>query len=256
VLTYSFLKKGTYGGVVFHLSFANYVRSTDWIYIRIFWSSLKLASFTTGACLLIGYPLAYIMATASRSLRSLLLVLVVIPFWTNFVVRAYALKLMLGETGPVNRWLMSLGLIHDPFPFANTDISVWIGMVTNYLPFMVLPLYVALEKFDFTLMEAAKDLGAKPLQILGKILIPLTSAGIVAGTVFVFAPALGEFVIPDLLGGARTMLIGNLVTDQFLKTRDWPFGAALSMVLILTVMVCMGFYLKYQTTPHRTSGKV
>jgi spermidine/putrescine transport system permease protein len=251
VIGLSFLKKGTYGGVEFNFSLANYARSSEWIYLRIFWSSLKLASFTTFACLLLGYPMAYLMATSSRSVRSVLLVLVVIPFWTNFVVRAYALKLMLGETGPLNRWLVTLGIIQTPIAFSNTDFSVWIGMVTNYLPFMVLPLYVALEKFDFTLMEAAKDLGAKPFQILFKILIPLTSAGILAGTVFVFAPALGEFVIPDLLGGARTMLIGNLITDQFLKTRDWPFGAALSMILIVMVMLCLGFYLKQQM-PRKT----
>jgi len=246
VLLYSFLKKGIYGGVEYELNLTNYVRSTDFIYIRIFWSSLKLASFTTISCFLIGYPMAYVMATSSKRVRSLLLMLVVIPFWTNFVVRAYALKLMLAESGPINRWFLALGIIREAIPFANTSFAVWMGMVTNYLPFMVLPLYVALEKFDFTLLEAAKDLGAKRTQILFKILIPLTSAGIVAGIVFVFAPAMGEFVIPDLLGGARTMLIGNLITDQFLKTRNWPFGAALSMILILSVMVCMGVYLKYE----------
>ena len=174
----------------------------------------------------------------------MLLVMVVIVFWTNFVVRAYATKVLFGEIGPINHLALSLGLIQEPIPFANTDFAVWLGMVTNYLPFMVLPLYVALEKFDFSLIEAAKDLGASSWKILTQILFPLTKQGIVTGLVFVFTPALGEFVIPDLLGGARTMLIGNLITEQFLKTRDWPFGAALSLLLILIVMVSLVIYLR------------
>lgn len=188
--------------------------------------------------------MAYVMATASIRIRSMLLVLVVIPFWTNFVVRAYATKVLFGEYGPINHLALSLGLVHEPIPFANTDFAVGLGMVTNYLPFMVLPLYVALEKFDFSLIEAAIDLGASSWQILLKILLPLTQHGIVTGLVFVFAPALGEFVIPDLLGGARTMLIGNLITEQFLKTRDWPFGAALSLLLIAIVMVTLLLYFR------------
>jgi spermidine/putrescine transport system permease protein len=174
--------------------------------------------------------------------------LVVIPFWTNFVVRAYATKILFGEFGPLNQFALSLGLIREPLPLTNSDFSVWVGMVTNYLPFMVLPLYVALEKFDFSLIEAAKDLGASPWRIVSKILIPLTKPGIVTGTIFVFTPALGEFVIPDLLGGARTMLIGNLITEQFLKARDWPFGASLSLILIVIVMASLTIYL-------RTEGK-
>ena len=244
VLFYSFNTKGTYGGVVYRLTLDNYVRATDWIYLRIFWNSLKIATLTALSCLVIGYPMAYVMATSSLRIRSLLLVLVVIPFWTNFVVRAYAIKLLLGELGPVNQVALALGLIHEPILFSNSAFSVWLGMVTNYLPFMVLPLYVALEKFDFTMLEAAKDLGASGPKALWKVLIPLTKPGIITGTIFVFTPALGEFVIPDLLGGARTMLIGNLITEQFLKTRDWPFGSALSLLLILIVMGCLVVYLR------------
>jgi spermidine/putrescine transport system permease protein len=248
VAIYSFSTKGTYGGVLFRFTSDNYLRATDWIYLRIFWNSLKLATFTSLSCLLLGYPMAYVMATASVRIRSILLILVVIPFWTNFVVRAYATKVLFGEFGPLNRLALSLRLIHEPILFANTDFAVWMGMVTNYLPFMVLPLYVAIEKFDFSLLEAAKDLGASPSKALWKILIPLTQPGIVTGFIFVFAPALGEFVIPDLLGGARTMLIGNLITDQFLKTRDWPFGAALSLLLIIIVMGILIFYLRSNPT--------
>jgi spermidine/putrescine transport system permease protein len=244
VVVYSLISKGIYGGVVFDFTLENYERATDWIYLHIFWNSLKLATFTAVSCLLIGYPMAYVMATASTAMRSALLVLVVVPFWTNFVVRAYAIKILFGELGPVNRIGMALGMIHEPVIFANTSFSVWLGMVTNYLPFMVLPLYVALEKFDFALLEAAKDLGASSWNILWRVLVPLTKSGIITGLIFVFTPALGEFVIPDLLGGSRTMLIGNLVTEQFLKTRDWPFGSALSMILILLVMLSLALYLR------------
>jgi spermidine/putrescine transport system permease protein len=244
VVVYSLATKGTYGGIVYRFSVENYVRATDWIYMRIFWNSLKLATLTALSCLLIGYPMAYVMATASARMRSALLVLVVIPFWTNFVVRAYAIKVLFGELGPVNQLAQALRLIHEPIIFANSAFSVWLGMVTNYLPFMVLPLYVALEKFDFALLEAAKDLGAPGWKILLKVLIPLTKPGIITGIIFVFTPALGEFVIPDLLGGARTMLIGNLITEQFLKTRDWPFGSALSLLLIVIVMASLAIYLK------------
>jgi spermidine/putrescine transport system permease protein len=244
ILIYSFATKGTYGGIVFNFTGQNYLRATDWIYLKIFWNSLQLASLTAVSCLLIGYPMAYVMATSSQRVRAILLIIVVIPFWTNFVVRAYAIKLLLSELGPINQVALAFGILTEPVVLTNSSFSIWLGMVTNYLPFMVLPLYVVLEKFDFTLLEAAKDLGASSWMVLWGVLIPLTRPGIVTGFIFVFTPALGEFVIPDLLGGARTMLIGNLITEQFLKTRDWPFGSALSLILIATVMVSLVFYLR------------
>jgi spermidine/putrescine transport system permease protein len=247
VLVYSLCTKGIYGGVLFEFSFENYVRAGDALYFKIFLSSLKLAAATTVSCLLIGYPMAYAMATAPARYRNALLVLVVVPFWTNLVVRTYALKVLLGELGPVNQLLLSLHLIDEPIVFANRTFSVWIGMVTNYLPFMVLPLYVALEKFDFTLLEAARDLGAPPWRVLFNVLVPLTRRGIASGCIFVFTPALGEFVIPDLLGGAKTMLLGNLITDQFLKARDWPFGSALSLLLIVFVMISLVIYIRIES---------
>lgn len=237
VAIYSFAQRGTYGGVEFSFSGQNYTRVLDVIYFHVFWQSLKLAVATSLSCLFIGYPMAFVMASASSRWRNILLVLVVIPFWTNFVVRTYAIKAAFSETGPLNEWLLHLGWIKEPFPFSGTYFAIWLGMLTNYLPFMVLPLYVVLEKFDFSLLEAAKDLGASRWQQLTRILIPMTKSGIVTGLVFVFAPALGEFVIPDLLGGARTMLIGNLMTEQFLKTRDWPFGSSLSMLLIAAAVL-------------------
>lgn len=227
VVTYSFAAKGTYGGIVFDWSLDNYWRSFSSIYLRIFVNSLRLALMTTVSCLLIGYPMAYVMAVARPAVRNFMLVLVVVPFWTNFVVRAYAIKVLLTPQG-----------------WTNSEFAVWLGMVTNYLPFMVLPLFVSLEKFDFRLIEAARDLGASSWSVVTRILLPLTKAGIVTGTLFVFTPALGEFVIPDLLGGARTMLIGNLVTEQFLKTRDWPFGSALSLLLIVMVLISLALYLR------------
>ncbi|MCM2276622.1 MAG: ABC transporter permease [Oligoflexia bacterium] len=239
IVAYSLAARGPYGTVVFRLSGENFARAADPIYLKILWSSLKLAALTTVSCLAIGFPMAYAMARASRRLRGALLVLVMIPFWTNFVVRVYALKVLLAESGPVNRFALWTGLIAEPFAFANTEFAVWLGMVTNYLPFMVLPIHVALEKFDFTLLEAARDLGAPAWRGLLEVLVPLARPGIVTGALFVFTPALGEFVVPDLLGGARTMLIGNLITDQFLKTRDWPFGSALSLLLILTVLASL-----------------
>lgn len=244
MVVYSVARRGPYGSVEFALSFESYSRAADWIYLRVFWSSFKLAIVTSVSCLLLGLPMAYTMARAPERVRTLLLMLVMLPFWTNFVVRTYALKVLLAEAGPVNSLALSLGVLSRPFVFANSSFAIWLGMFTNYLPFMVLPLYVTLEKFDFTLLDAARDLGASSREVLWRVLLPLIRPGIVTGLLFVFAPALGEFVIPDLLGGARTQLLGNLITDQFLKTRDWPFGSALSLLLVAVVMVNLALYVR------------
>ena len=180
-----------------------------------------MALLTALGCLALGYPVAWVITTAPKRHKTALLFLVVLPFWTNVVVRTYALKLVL----PQSLAFLSSG-----------DFAVGLGMLTNYLPFMILPLVASLEGFDSTLLEAARDLGATPGQAIRQVLLPLTRQGILSGLVFVFAPALGEFVIPDLLGGAKTLLIGNLITEQFLKARDWPFGSALSMILITGVI--------------------
>lgn len=236
ILLYSFLKKGLYGGIDYEWTFQNYLRATDPLYLRIVWDSFKLAFFTAIICLLVGYPIAYVMATIRQPWRTILMILLVIPFWTNMVVRTYAIKLLLGDSGPVNRWLLEMGWISEAIPFTNSYATVLLGMVTNYLPFMVLPLYVSIEKFDFSLLEAGRDLGASSWKTLTRILLPLTRVGIVTGFLLVFTPALGEFLIPDMLGGAKTMLIGNLIIEQFLKMRDWPFGSALSIILMVVVV--------------------
>jgi spermidine/putrescine transport system permease protein len=167
-----------------------------------------------------------------------------IPFWTNFVIRAFSIKFFFGDAGPVNELLQRIGWTTEPVAFANSDLTVWFGMVTNYLPFMVLPLYVVMEKLDFAVLEAARDLGASSLQVFWKVLVPLARKGTIAGITLVFPCALGEFVIPDLLGGAKTMLIGNLITDQFLKTRDWPFGASISVILFGVVLGALALQMR------------
>ena len=240
---YSFATRGTYGGVVFQWTGDNYSRAAEWIYLKILGNSFFLAGMTAGLCLLLGYPMAFVIATSAPRWRSFLLILVVIPFWTNFVVRAYATKLLF--------WSFESRFF--PGGLNSESWIVLIGMVTNYLPFMILPLYVSIEKFDFTLLEAARDLGASPARVVKSILLPLTMKGIFTGLILVFTPALGEFIIPDLLGGARTMLIGNLITEQFLKTRDWPFGAALSFILILIVMVSLMAQLRLQNLEEGSS---
>ena len=254
VLVYSFATKGTYGGVEFRFTLVNYARALDPLYLQVVANSVRLAGVTTLLCFVLGYPMAYAMATAGPRVRALLFAAVVIPFWTNFVVRAYAIKVLLAENGPVNAALAALGVVSSPLALGNSSWAVLFGMVTNYLPFMVLPIFVSLERFDFQLLEAARDLGASSMNTVTRVLLPLTRPGIVSGCIFVFTPALGEFVIPDLLGGARTMLIGNLITDQFLKTRDWPFGSAVSILLLLLVLGSLWIYVRFSDDSRSLQG--
>lgn len=233
VLTYAFLTRGAYGQVVWEPTLGNFARVADSLYWGIFLRSLLLATLTTAVCLVLGFPMAFTMAVARPPMRTLLFALVMVPFLTNFIVRVYAIRIILGVEGPLNALLVNVGLIAEPLLLTDTTLSVAVGMITNYLPFMVLPLYVVLEKFDFGLLEAASDLGARGRPMLWRILLPLTMPGMISGAVLVFIPVLGEFMIPDLLGGARTMLLGNLITEQFLKARDWPFGAVLTTVLVV-----------------------
>jgi spermidine/putrescine transport system permease protein len=233
VIIYSFLKKAPYGGIVWTPTLDNYIRVADPLYWSIVLKSLRFALLTTLATLVLGFPVAYVIAKVRKSLRSILLIMVMIPFVTNFVVRAYALKGLLAAGGPLNSWLIDLGWIAEPISFLNSSTSIYAGMIMNYLPFMILPLFVAAEKMDWSLIEAARDLGAGPVQSFFHVLLPQLSPGILTGSLLVFVPALGEFVIPDVFGGAKTFFIGNLVIDQFLKSRDWPFGSALSMILFM-----------------------
>jgi spermidine/putrescine transport system permease protein len=224
-----------FGGIQHGLSGANYGRALEPLYLEIFAKSLWLAGATTVLCLLAGYPVAYWLAlVVPKRFRSAMLALVVLPFWTSFLVRMYAWVFLLRSEGLVNMLLTALGL--PALELLYTPTAVLLGQVYGELPFMILPLYAALEKLDRTLLEAAADLGASPLKTLVRVTLPLTAPGIVAGAVLVFIPSLGAFLAPDLLGGGRTVYVGNLIQNQFTVARDVPFGAALSFLLSIAVL--------------------
>ncbi|BBT80420.1 spermidine/putrescine ABC transporter permease PotB [Aeromonas veronii] len=219
---------------------SNYGRLLDPLYFEVLLHSLWLALLATSICLLVGYPFAWLLAHLPTRIRPLLLFLVVVPFWTNSLIRTYALKVLLGTRGLINGWLMDLGLIERPLQMMYTEVAVIIGLVYVLLPFIVLPLYSSIEKLDGRLLEAARDLGANGWQRLVRIILPLTLPGIIAGCLLVFLPAMGMFYVSDLLGGAKHLLIGNLIKTQFLNSRDWPFGAAISVML--TVLMALLVY--------------
>jgi spermidine/putrescine transport system permease protein len=222
---------------------ANYARSLDGIYLAIAWRSLWMAALATALCLLVAFPAAYYLALAAPAPRRPLLVgLVAVPFWTSFLIRTYAWMFNLRTEGLANHLLLALGWIHRPLDLLYTQLAVGIGLVYGELPFMILPLYAALEKLDPALLEAAADLGAGRLARLLRVTLPLALPGIAAGAVLVFVPSLGQFVVSDLLGGARSMLLGNLVQNQFAVARNGPFGAALSVELTAAVLALLGAY--------------
>jgi spermidine/putrescine transport system permease protein len=237
LVVYSFLKRGVYGQLVWEFNLQNYVRVVDPLYLSILWRSFVIAFSTTAICLLFSYPFAYYLARLSNQrTRNVLLILVMVPFWTNFLVRTYAWRVILGTDGPLNGLLLGLRIIQEPLPLIFNDGAVMVGLVYGYLPFMVLPLYAAIERIDFSLIEAAHDLYADGRQAFIRVLLPLSMPGVIAGSILVFIPTLGAFVTPDLLGGAKTVMIGNLIQSQFLTARDWPFGSAFSVLLMLVVL--------------------
>lgn len=236
VLLLSFLSRGEYGGIVWHFTLENYRRMMQPIYLNIFLRSLTLSLITAVLCMLIGYPVAWAMASAAPKARAFYVLALAIPFITNLIIRVYAIKIFFGMDGPLQWALRTLHVPFNPYSLTQNTGLVLYGMITSYLPFMVFPLYAALEKFDFSLVEAAQDLGASNFKILFKVIIPNTRVAALNSFTLVFIPCLGEFVIPDLLGGAKSMLIGNLITEQFLNVRDWPFGAALSVGLIVILL--------------------
>lgn len=238
VVAYAFLTRGGYGGVKLPVTFENLVRLWDPLYGAIFVRSIWVALVSTVLCLLMGFPLALFIAR-SGSRRNLYLSLVVLPFWTSFLIRTYAWMFLLRDTGLINTALQAMGIIHEPLPLLYNDGAVILGLVYGYLPFMVLPLYSALEKLDGTLLEAAADLGSRPFSTLVHITVPLCAPGIRAGAVLVFVPCLGTYLTSDLLGGSKTVLIGNLVQNQFTVARDWPFGAAASLALMAFAIVVL-----------------
>jgi putrescine transport system permease protein len=225
----------------------------DRLYMAAFANSLKVAAISTAIALLIGYPMAYGIARASGAWRNILFLLVSLPFFTSFLLRVYAWIGLLGRGGPVNALLLQLGLVHEPIQLLQTDFAVYLGMVYSYLPFMVLPLYSAIEKLDLTLLEAAADLGCRPVRAFFAITLPLTREGIFAGCLLVFIPAVGEYVIPALLGGPDTLMIGRVVWDEFFANRDWPAASALAVILLLILSVFVLLLRRVQAQSEETT---
>lgn len=235
----SLAHRGTYGGIEWQWNFLNYLRAFSWDSLWILFESVKLALGTALVCSFVGLLAAWAMATANPSRRALLVSLIALPFLTNLIIRVYALKLFVGPDGPVQTTLNFLGVEFDPFLLTANPTLVWYGMVTSYLPFAILPLYGAFERFDFSLVEAAQDLGAGSGRIFWNVVLPAMARPMAGAFVLVLIPCLGEYVIPDLLGGAKTMLLGNLITEQFLKARDWPYGAAIAILMILLLFLVL-----------------
>ena len=224
------------------------------IYVEAYLTSLRYASYTTVLCLLLGYPFAWFIARSRESVRSALLMMVMLPFWTSLLLRVYAWKGLLSDTGVFNRIFMALGLIDEPLHMLYSDVSMLIGMTYIYLPFMVLPLYANLSKMDVRLLEAAYDLGANPWKAFWMVTVPLSRAGIIAGCMLVFIPALGEFVIPSLLGGAENIMIGRVVWDEMFAANNWPRAAALAVVMIVMILVPLAAYYYYSAKQDALHG--
>ena len=238
VLGYSLMSRGIYGGVLMPWTFENYSRLADPLYAVIFAKSFWISIVCTALCLVLGLPMAWFLAR-SGARRQLYLNLVLLPFWTSFLVRTYAWMFLLRDTGLINTVLQALGITREPLPLLYNDGAVILGLVYGYLPFMILPLYTTLEKIDPALLEAAADLGVRPFRAFFEVVIPNAMPGIRAGAVIVFIACIGTYLIPDLLGGSKTILIGSVIQNQFTGARDWPFGAACSLALMALVMILL-----------------
>jgi spermidine/putrescine transport system permease protein len=241
MLVYSVMPRGIYGGVDPGFTLEHYRRFFDQLYLDILQRTFVWSVACTVICLVLGYPVAYVIARAGRW-KSFLLFLVVLPFWTSFLVRTFAMIFLLRDTGLINNWLVKLGV--DPIAMLYTPFAVMAGLVYGFLPFMILPIYASLEKLDFSLLEAAEVLGARPAERFRRVTLPLSMPGVVAGCLLVFIPALGSFLTSDLLGGAKEMMIGNLVQNQFSAARNWPFGSAASFIVMALVLAAVMLYLK------------
>jgi putrescine transport system permease protein len=229
------------------LNIENYLfLARDSLYFDAFLSSIKVAGISTVFCLLLGYPMAYGIARASSNWRNTLLLLIVLPFWTSFLVRVYAWIGLLRNNGLINNTLMALGIINEPIVMMQTDFAMYIGIVYSYLPFMILPLYANLEKHDNTLLESAVDLGATPFRAFLRITLPLSMPGVIAGSMLVFIPAVGEFVIPRLLGGTNSLMIGRVLWDEFFSNRNWPGASAVAIMLLLVLVLPIMIFQRYQ----------
>ncbi len=232
VAGYTFLQRGRFGGVVFQPTLDNWARLGNPLFLDVVMGSVKIALIATVGALLIGYPAAYVIAGLSAKWKVIALVAVVLPFWSNFLIRTYAWILILNNEGLINRLLGGWGFIDRPLPLLYTEGAIVVGLVYIYLPLMILPVYASIERLDPALREAAFDLGATPVRAFRRVILPLTVPGIMGGAVFVFVPSLGNFVVPELLGGGKEIMVGNLIRDQFFKARDLPFGSVLAWCVI------------------------
>ncbi|MET8051400.1 MULTISPECIES: ABC transporter permease [unclassified Streptosporangium] len=239
LISFTVFRRGRFGGVVYEATGENFTRLLDPLYLDVLIGSLKLAAIATLIALLVGYPTAYLIAQLPSKWKTIALVAVVLPFWTNFLVRIYAWIVLLSGPGLVNSTLMDLGLIDKPLELLYNQGTIVTGLVYSYLPLMVLPLYAAIEKLDPQLREASANLGAGPVRTFASVTLPLTLPGVFTGCLFVFVPSFGNFIIPELLGGGRSIMVGNLIRDQFLKARDWPFGSTLALALIAVLIVLL-----------------
>jgi spermidine/putrescine transport system permease protein len=253
---YSFLTKEFRGGVEWDFTLAAYDQffvtrglfgdepaQIEWTYIGIFWRSIWQAALATITCLLIGFPTAWFIATQAPRSRGVWLFLITIPYWVNLLIRTVSLKFLIRDNGPLNEFLLGIGLIDSPLPLINTNLAVQLGLFYSYLPFMVLPIYASVERYNFAYSEAAADLYANRWTTLREIVLPIVKPGIIAGCILVFVPSLGAFLSPDLLGGAKTFMIGSLIDEQFKGSQgNWPFGAASAMILMSLVLIVLMFY--------------
>ncbi|MHA4214836.1 spermidine/putrescine ABC transporter permease PotB [Bacillus cereus] len=246
ILGFAFMQRGAYGTVEMQFTLENISRVFDPLYLGTLWETVKIAVITTVICLLIGYPFAYTITIVDRKYRSILLLLATIPFWINFLVRSYAWIVILRSQGLVNTLLLKLGIISEPLNLLYNTPSVILGMVYSLLPFMILPVYAAIEQLDKRKLEAAYDLGATPIKAFWNITVPMTMSGIATGSILVFVSSIGMFVVSDVMGGSKVALIGNVIQNQFLGARDWPFGSALSIIVVLFSVLLI--YLYYRAT--------
>ncbi len=268
MLIYSFLTKEFRGGVIWEFSLAAYDQfffdrglfgddppKIEWTYITIFWRSIWQAGAATLLSLVIGFPTAYFIATRSEKMRPVWVFLITIPYWVNLLIRTVSMKFLLRDQGPLNDFLMNIGLIDSPLHIVNTNFAVQLGLFYSYLPFMVLPIYAAVERYNFALSEAAADLYASKWTTLRRVLLPVIKPGVFAGCILVFVPSMGSFLAPDLLGGAKNFMIGSLIEEQFKgNAGNWPFGAAASMILLSMVLIILMFSARQQAKADKAGG--
>ncbi len=242
IFVLAFYERGIYGGIDWNApTLGNFRRAADYLYVSIFLDSARIAAITTAIALLIGYPAAFAISRAPARWQTSLLFLAILPFWTNYLIRTYAWIVLLNPVGLINSALIGIGATIAPLPLLYNEFAVILGLVYSYTPFVVLAIYSSLQRLDPSYAEASRDLGASALTTFLRITLPLTAAGVAAGAVFVFVLSIGNFVTPDLLGGGKLQMIGNLIYDQFLTARDWPFGATLSGLLIALMMLALAF---------------